>query len=158
MARRLVTLLLFVGYLASQLAMVPHTHAGESVRHGVRPHIHGDSLLKWFGVAPSKHDGHGHSHHGHSHDHDHEPAGGSASSMSDEEHDSDCVYVPDVGGADTKVQGEKDLVASLDFEALPHLASDRETLPSLVRLALQAPPDIECRSCALIVKLRTLRI
>jgi hypothetical protein len=67
MPRRCISLCVIIGVFASQLAMVPHAHAGmspvERQQHGGTPHFHGG----WQGHG---HHVHGHSHNGRSHHHD----------------------------------------------------------------------------------------
>jgi hypothetical protein len=83
--RRCIVISVILGHFASQLAAVPHAHAGlsadERERHDAVPHFHCD----WLGGGQheSDHGGHDHGQHDHGgHDHSHrghkhhdEPAG-----------------------------------------------------------------------------------
>lgn len=98
MFRRCVTFLVIAGFLASQLAAIPHAHgvasAKEQQKHDATPHFH----YEWFGHAG--HD-HGHSHPGQRHglgqeapssdNSDGQPLG---IGLSGAAHDSDAVFVP----------------------------------------------------------------
>src|SRR5689334_6867504 len=71
MWRRGLSLLVIVGFLANQMALIPHAHdrvtMAEQKKHDATPHIH-------FGASGHADDDHDDHHHGHSHsalaDHD----------------------------------------------------------------------------------------
>ena len=94
MSRRCFTIVLSMAYLASQLAVVSHSHGAsrenQPVDHHARPHIHVSS----FGHADHSHDldhGHPYSHRStgtHSHTVD------SETPPEHSDHDSDAVYLP----------------------------------------------------------------
>jgi hypothetical protein len=102
MFRRCVSLLVIAGFLASQLAVIPHTHgaasAEEQREHDATPHCH-------IGHA---HHGHSHAHCGHTHAHSHpgKPTEESVTGSPDEsanqplgagrcgaEHDASAIFV-----------------------------------------------------------------
>jgi hypothetical protein len=95
MVRHFTTTLLMMVFLASQLAVVPHSHGAICLEqhrgHDARPHIH----VSWFGQAEHAH-GEGHTHH--------QECGGSqcqpslTDSDSGHDHDSDAVYLPNDAG------------------------------------------------------------
>ena len=163
MLRRCLTAVFVVGYLACQMASIPHAHAHQSADHDVRAHVHWD----WF-AGPGQHGGasshesharHGHEHDGHSHDHSNgerpsvptptEPAGG--------DHDSTSVYVPNDEHVSASTMPIGPLGGELTAAAVPF--DDFASMSQRPSLSFHAPPeDFLVGGCALIVRLRTLRI
>lgn len=108
MFSRCLHILLIVGCIANQLALIPHAHAGEQTGKAARPHVHTDWLTR-LGAKKSHSHGHSHASHdhrphasySHSYDHHHSSDHGQSSEPTDQappldshgEHDSDCVYV-----------------------------------------------------------------
>jgi hypothetical protein len=148
MFRSLVSIAVLVGFIAGQLAAMPHAHAfatvAEQHRHDSRPHVHL-----------------GHSHgHGHRHQcdsHDNEPVvpdGGST-------HDADATYLPPTHLPAT-------IPVSVEKAGQDHRAQIGHWVSTFFSCALQIkpsighacwhPPDADAPSCALFLKLRTLRI
>ena len=96
MFRRCLSLFAIAGFVASQLAAIPHAHAGASLpeqrRHNATPHFHA---------------AHGHGHHSHHHSDSHSerhPNGGAehsdhssgqplGSCLSGADHDADAIFV-----------------------------------------------------------------
>jgi hypothetical protein len=162
MLRTGISLLAIAGLLASQLASVPHAHAGMTSagrqRHDALPHFH----LRWSGhhAAGQNHAGHPHGAHRHGHDHrparagDSQPAPGPAGA----EHDDWAVYCP--AGAITAVPGEP--------PAMPRsLQGGPEVGPGETVAALESnegggvrgrPPDGGRAGAHLYLTLRNLRI
>jgi hypothetical protein len=94
MFQRCVLLLILVGFLASQLASIPHVHgAAEPRGHHATPHFH------WKKVGHSHH--HGHSHAGNSHQHRHaahcQEVPADTGLINHSEHEADAIYVPGLG-------------------------------------------------------------
>jgi hypothetical protein len=148
------------------MAVLPHAHAVQAAGHDARPHAHGNWLNQLLAAvvdASDEHDSsHGHHHHshgGHSHSHDEpqrapvpvEPAG--------DNHDSTCVYLSDCGN----VVPSSGSIADLTLELGQALFADGilgdvgNQTPTKVR-RLPRPPDSLFDGCALLLKLRTLRI
>ena len=159
MFRCTLTLVVIAGYLAGQLATVPHVHAAEHSGHA-RSHAHGDWFTRFFKTNHHSHSqAHSHSHEGfgshHSHDEHEHPA---PPSPSDKDHDSSCVYLPDldVANAPSKSMDQSAKVSSIAvvIEATNGLSS------SMLLSAIQskAPPDGLLLGCPRFLKLRTLRI
>ncbi len=105
MFRRGVSFLVLVGFLASQLAVMPHAHGSatpeEQQKHDAAPHFH----CAWLGHSDHDHH-HGHSSAGHGHSHhatQHEGGLKSSTDSSDgqsltsglrgADHDADAIFV-----------------------------------------------------------------
>jgi hypothetical protein len=154
MFRRCISALVMFGFVAGQLAAVPHAHGVispiEQRQHDSHPHVH---IGHW----------------GHSHDHDH--AGSDkhekSSSRSDEDetcapihdHDADAIYLPAAGvvalangGKQSAASNLRAAVADLAFQPAC-LASDEVDAPVQCH-----PPDEGPAGCPLFLILRTLRI
>ena len=152
MHRHALTFVMIAGYLAGQLATVRHIHAAEHSDHA-RSHVHGDWLTRLF---TAKHRSHSHeglgTHHSRS-EHEH-PA---SSSTTDNEHDSNCVFWPDLGlAAPSKTMEQSAKVCSIAvvFETAIGLSCSR----LLNAIQSKAPPDGLLLGCARFLQLRTLRI
>ena len=158
MIHRCVNIAVFSGFLASQLAAVPHAHSeGSQQNHdSSRPHIH----LSWFGGA----------HRGHEH---HHPDGLAANFHRDDslahmtvcrgagdDHDDDAIYLLPVVA--TGSLGGDNQIGWLKWQ----MANDSQTFATVSEpvaddpsLALrERPPDLAGEHCALFLKLQTLRI
>src|SRR5882724_3954977 len=89
MFRSLVSIAVLLGFVAGQLAALPHAHAfaslAEQRQHDARPHVHV-----------------GHSH-GHEHDHHHDSPSGEQEVPNDRSdgHDADALYLPATSGTTT---------------------------------------------------------
>jgi hypothetical protein len=161
MFRRILSTLLIVGYVASQVAALPHEHASQPAGHGARPHVHGDWLAGLVSDVPSdRHHRNGGHHHAHSHSHPHTkttPTPAPAAPL-EPAHDHDCVYLPqpttglnEARPADDSGQFG-DCIASLDEVA----ASADSLILDSARRCLS--PHWLKGHCALYLTLRTLRI
>ena len=144
------------GYLASQLATVPHVH-GQSGKpqpsdHSARPHVH----VAWFGHGNHSHDDHsrddGHTHH-------HEWDGSRSQPFSSDpnaghgDHDSDAVYFPNDTGASYPGKSVASL-NSFDFLSTLALAAVPTSTTILNRAADAFLPDKCSSGCALFLALR----
>jgi hypothetical protein len=163
MIRRCITLLVIVGLCVSQLAAVPHAHAGnsenEQQKHNANPHFH----WSWWS---HEHHGHDHLHGGHHHKHDgpSEPGKKSPSPALPERpnnpgHDATAIYCP---GNATAVSVEPQHVATLSL--LLGLASFALCQPDPVvelhdgGLDRGRPPDKVLDDSNIYLTLRNLRI
>jgi len=143
MLRRCISLLLVIGFIAGQLAPVPHAHgAGDAAVHDARPHVH----LAWFC--------HDHEHEQHDHGHQTAPP---RSLYPGCDHDSDAVYfdsnpIPNrIAGPDlAKVTSEP--IAPLYLAVSTCTPTDRPSAMWAHTPSLRAP------DCALYLTLRALRI
>jgi len=160
MLRRSQSIVLTVGYLASQLAAVPHAHgqSGDSQPsdHSARPHFH----VSWFGRHDHSHDDHsqddGHTHH-HERDGTHPQPPSSESNAGHDDHDSDAVYLPN----DTGVSLPSKCVGSPDsLQVVSTLVIAAVNMPAAVSECLTdaRPPDKCSPDCPLYLALRALRI
>jgi hypothetical protein len=159
MSRRFVSAVLLVGYCSLQVASLPHAHADSRADHDARPHFH----WGWF-VQPSSEDGqptrerihhHGHSHKGgHDHHvHERRPAEPSES-PSNTDPDATSVHIP---ASDHDFKRSTEPNEFVQWTSVP-LAVFTEAL-TVPALAFCAPPiEHSGGGCALILKLRTLRI
>jgi hypothetical protein len=164
MFRRCLTAVLVMGYLACQMATVPHAHAFQAADHDLRAHVHLIGLA-WFGGETStandkSTNDHGHSHHGehHGHSHDEQPVHAVLPGHDGSAHDATCVYVPHDEHVSASVMSSfppclELATAFASWEASAVLCS--YATPA----AHHAPPeDLLVGGCALILRLRTLRI
>ncbi len=166
MFRRYVTIVLILGYVASQMASLSHAHGSQPAGHDERPHVHGSWITRLLGIADeatnerdASHRHHDHSHGGHSHTHDRPQAPSVPTEPANPDHDSTCIYLAD-GGHGALNSGTGAFFASVFHQA--HFADEAvcshlQATPIIVR-QLQRPPDSLLSGCALILKLRTLRI
>ena len=145
MFQRCVVACLLVGYLAGQLAAVPHEH--EHAHHDDRAHAHIGWLMPACGVAAHEHadnQGHNHSHR-------------SPADSGESEHDSDLVYLPDAEVANIgKVVAldpatDAAICSAMVSSDCPNVAIRKADLRSV-------PPAEAFAGCDLFLKLRTLRI
>ncbi len=161
MFRRYISILALLGFLAGQLAVVPHAHGGSSPEqqreHDAQPHVH-------IGLSGHYHD-HCLSQDGHSHHH----ATDTASVAAENErllnnlraafpHDADAIYLPTGAGTPTPVKDQRS--ASDSLATSPGLTPNpfcALTEPHPLA-APHHPPDSDCAGVKLILKLRTLRI
>jgi hypothetical protein len=166
MFRGCVSLLVLVGFIASQLAVMPHAHgaasAEEQRNHDATPHFHWNSLS------------HSHSHSGHNHAHPHHTSAKprsktSVDSTSDDsttrlagadqyyaEHDADAIFV---NAHAVYGSGSPDRAASVSqvaILALPCVGS--ATSPIATPTLRWHPPDIVLDASDSYLTLRNLRI
>jgi hypothetical protein len=161
MPRRVVSTLLIVAYVASQLAALPHAHGSQS-EHDQRPYVHGGWLTSTFASKRDSGHGHGHHHHGHEHSHSH---GNSADPVplppidrTSGDHDDDCVYLPYALVATKLIR-----VAAEAGQFSQPVATSQFVANSSSPTAFSLPQQTAlhgCRGehCALYLTLRTLRI
>lgn len=162
MFRRCVSVLLLLGYVAGELATVPHAHGGLSVeqqtQHDARPHIH-------LGPFAHRHE-HGHPPAGHSHRHlsDHEPAGEADQSPAEShpsgsEHDRAAIFFPSGTAAHSPGRNQTTATSTKQSSALAvGLAAagfDGRVRPSCV--AIHAP-DVGPPHAKRFLTLRNLRL
>ncbi len=166
MFRRCVSVLLIAGFLASQLAVIPHAHraasAAERQRHNATPHFH----CEWFGHAGHNH---GHSHPGHGHSHpgpQHEgtkPASDNSggqplgTGLSGVDHDTDAIFLPSQAAVVSNVKVQ--VVAAWELALLariPDWLSDLQASPG--PLIQWHPPDAVLDDSDSYLTLRNLRI
>jgi hypothetical protein len=155
MFRRVVSLLVLFGFIAGQLAAVPHAHGGlspaEQREHDARPHVH---------VGSHSHN-HGHSHGEHSHSHTSTSKSPNAAEQSPArgmdprvEHEADAVYLPCGVSRPGATEDQRTLTG-----AIPMIATNvalQLTLP-----AASAPvhhPHVQSPGTKVFLKLRNLRI
>ena len=147
MFQRVVSILVLIGFIAGQLAAVPHAHCGyspaEQREHDARPHVHVGS-------------------HSHDHSHSHSHASGSKSPDSPDyppareevEHDADAVSLP--SGVFTACSREDQRTLTSSY---PIIAADvAAQLPLPAALAPADPPDVRSPGAKVFLKLRNLRI
>jgi hypothetical protein len=167
MLRHFISLLAILGLFASQLAALPHAHAGmspdEQQKHDATPHFH----CRWL-----EHDHHGHRHghdhhrHGHSHgDHSHHPEQPSPSPNPStlpegrNEHDATAVYCP--GSATAASVAPQSVSLRSLFRHLVDFPSYQfftRLEPGDERFARGRPPDKILDGSNLYLTLRNLRI
>jgi hypothetical protein len=164
MFRRCVVIFVLVGFVASQLAAIPHAHGGhspaEQSEHDARPHFH-------FGKC--SHD-HGHDHaHGHGHCHHSHPREETDDESQDQplsdqaggslEHDANAVYLI-AGSSNTVVVKVQYGAAITDCIALAIAAPSALASPSASGddPALFRPPDEDSGGPKIFLTLRNLRI
>ncbi len=173
MLRRYVSLLVIMGLFASQLAAMPHAHAGattvERQKHDSTPHFH----LHWF------EDGHDHAHcsggHKHSHDslHDEplhgdspaqEPTGDSqaqplSNGLSSASHDANAIFVPVCANAFSVTSQDASPTTALQFVTIATLVNLLEDAWSCMRSTRPVhPPDAAKDGSDIYLTLRNLRI
>lgn len=163
MIRRGIATIVLFGYLAGQLAVVPHAHAGAVGHdgHGWRPHVHVSTP-----DAQHHHHGHKHSHHGHYHGQgghhhaDESELDGHSVLHADFDHDADAVYVLSV----TQATSRTERTSGVDAEySLPQQNSASIALGFVFPTAdsligIHRAPDTSGCHCALYLSLRNLRI
>jgi hypothetical protein len=159
MLRRSAAMLVILGYLAGQLAAVPHAHADDprQEHHSTHPHIH----VAAVGGSSHTHE-HGHEH-GHVHRHAASAADRDGSCQTSHfsgfaDHEADAIYLPlSVSTAVTSSANSSKLLTSL---ALLHFVdaaavSDAVTASQTALLRL---PDKRAPECDFCLTLRALRI
>jgi hypothetical protein len=169
MLRRYVSLVVIVGFLAGQLAVMPHAHgtgsASDQQKHAATPHFHG----KWFGHAG--HD-HGHSHRGYTHSHHRQRNEGRTTPSIDDsraqllgvglsgaDHDADAVFLPAQAGPVLRTSHLDQAASAWQLAALavlPAWLGDCQT-----RLGIRTPwhpPDEVLDASGSYLILRNLRI
>lgn len=159
MLRRIASMLVMVGYLAGQLAAVPHAHANDPLHehHSAQPHIH---------VAAARSPSHTYEHgseHGHVHRHTAPAAARDGACQADQfsgvaDHEADAIYLPLT--VSTTVTSGADSSKLLTSPALLHFVdaaavSDAVTASQTALLRL---PDTRAPECAFCLTLRALRI
>jgi hypothetical protein len=160
MLRRGLSIVLILGYVASQLAAVPHAHSGDPFHqnHASAPHVH----LSWFGDT---HHAHRHNRHDHG---DHQPAGRSETALpfssgvvqsAGHDHDADAIYLPTVVAAGKTTDARHSMLVS---DEAP-VTSDAGSLSASVILhssflIRHSRPNHSVWHCALYLQLQTLRI
>lgn len=160
MFRRLVITLLILSYAANQLAALPHAHASQPAEHAERAHVHSGWFLELIGTDAHPHQHrHGDDAHHHPHGHSH-PQGKSAPALpSEEQHDDDCVYLPDSlpwiqeGGSTAFIHSADPLAVALSFAVIS--ANARQLFGWCDS---KTPPDRLTSGPPLYLTLRTLRI
>jgi hypothetical protein len=154
MFRRVFSIIVMLGFVAGQLATMPHAHGSsrQPVDHGTRPHIH---------VALHEHASHSHGHDGDAdHHHGKESRSHSDSSTTNtnqDGHDSDAVYLPDGAG---------NLLLSKGVQSLEHPQANSMLAVASVDSPLAAThfsvaanfPSESSSGCPLYLELRALRI
>jgi hypothetical protein len=162
MFRRILTALLIVGYVASQMAALPHAHAAEPAGHGGRAHVHGDWLTRLAGNNTPSHSHHhakgaGH-HHGHSRSQGNSTPAPEPAAPFEPAHDDDCVYLPELATGLNQVRPADELCQLGDSIAyIDEAAASAESF----RLGVarrHLPPYKLVGHCALYLTLRILRI
>ena len=170
MIRRGISTFVLLGYLAGQLAMAPHAHAGGAGHDAStwQPHIH---LSKSGGDGPCCHH-HSHCHHGDDHHHAHQDHCLEGCSQSDaaprvktlntsSDHDADAVYVASC--EQTAPRNEQSTFTDLDA-ASQQAAALVNAIDGIAGVPLggtavdQATACASAPPCALYLTLRTLRI
>ena len=150
MFRRVVASLLVLGYIAGQLASLPHAHAAWDAEHENLAHLHSGWFTSWF----SK-DGHSHGCGHHSHV---EKIATAAATLSQQQgHEHDCILLPDP--VDSAPDG-KNLTATAELGhcAAIFATSSELVLPSERRVCDVYPLDELASPLALYLALRNLRI
>ena len=163
MYRHCTSILLIAVHLASQLALVPHTHGvhglAQPADENSRPHVH----LGWLGGGSHTHShthAHGHSHeHGEVATHSHIlPSSGHCSHLAVDCHDCDAVYLPTDIGAPV-IKGEKESGQfAVDLATVPIAAVMWAPPEPPERLMHRVFPIDSTPSCARYLILRALRI
>jgi hypothetical protein len=157
MLRRSLSMLVMLGYLAGQLAAVPHAHADDPAHEHqlALPHIH---LADLGGVA------HGHKH-GHGHVHRHEAPASQREGASHHDrlqgsgdHDEDAIYLP-TPAYGSAISGA-DQVKVLATPAFLHFVANTSFLGALAadHAALHRPPCEQASACTFCLSMRALRI
>lgn len=162
MFRRCISILVIIGLCASQLAVVPHAHAGitaeQQQKHDATPHFH----CNWFG---HDHHGHDHSHgdRGHKHEHPSKPAKGSTDKplpdgVASVDHDANAVYVPTPANAVAAGKQQDLPTSSLIWAALCVCQGANPTTDSDEVSPNWRPPDAVMDGSGTYLTLRNLRI
>jgi hypothetical protein len=164
MFRRCLTAVLVMGYLACQMAAVPHAHAFQAADHDLRAHVH----LNWFvgfheetstATRKSTND-HGHSRHGGHRglSQDEQPTNPVLANHDESDHDATCIYVPH--DEHVSASAMSSFPACLDLTtAFASWDASAVLCSHATPAAHHAPPeDLLVGGCALILRLRTLRI
>ncbi len=163
MFRNCLTAVLLMGYFACQMAKVPHAHAHQAADHDLRAHMHWD----WCGGLratdePAITDSHahsGHEHHSHhrGHSHEHPPVAPTPAVPDSTDHDSTSVYVPYC--EHVSVTASPSFSTCGELTTVPAAGDYFTSTAPPPSPAFHAPPeDHLVRGCALILRLRTLRI
>jgi hypothetical protein len=162
MLRRGFSIVLILGYLAGQLAAVPHAHGqgGENqpCDHNARPHIH--IHVSWF-----SHFGHFHDDHSHDdeHTHHHECGGShshpafSDSNAGHDDHDNDAVYLASDTGV-SLLSKRAESPDCLQFVSAQVIAATPTPAAIAEPWAIAYSPGEFSPRCPLYLALRTLRI
>ena len=162
MTRRLASLGALLGYVAGQMAALPHAHPNGNA-HGAwqsaMPHVH-SSLPS--AAAHEHEDGHrhGHHHHGHHHESAHAKIAATDSISSSNDHDADAFYFA-ASSTHLELRDGSELWwltahAAHSFSQIVGTSPSEENGAGFD--APQHPPDGGYFGCALFLKLRTLRI
>jgi hypothetical protein len=162
MFRRCVCILVLLGFIAGQLAVVPHAHGGyspeEQRQHDARPHVH-------VGFCGHSHE-HNHSHDGHSHSHPTDKAApASVEQLSNGgcgpcvEHDADAIYLPCGASSPATVKDQR----TASSAELIHSADTASCATCLLPNPRNAsapihPPNGHSSGAKLFLTLRNLRI
>lgn len=167
MFRRCVSLLVIAGFIASQLAAIPHAHGAASAEqqreHDATPHFH----WGWLGHAD---DDHGHSNSGHGHSHPgQEISGGSeppsdgsegqplGTGLSSSDHDADAFFIPKQAASASSAKNQ--LVSAWQFAALAPPPDWIGDLQASEQLSVRwHPPDEVLDGSDRYLTLRNLRI
>lgn len=149
MFRRIVSILVLLGFIAGQSAVMPHAHGGlEPVGHDATPHIH-----------LSLHHSHSHCHGSHKHSHhSHQPSPAGQLCKAVVDHDADAIYLPTVTPF---VERGSDELSGLQIQfalLLTSVAIDLSAADAQQASFGHHPQDICAPNCALYLQLRALRI
>jgi hypothetical protein len=152
MFRRIVSIFAIIGFVAGQLAAMPHAHAGMTMagqaQHDATPHVH-------------CHGGHSHSHsHGHVHSHVAEreaPSVLPAFDVSEGSHDDDAVYLPGKMNSAPSAKNAS-AKAATDASLVAYLHTSAINWPKPFTLDRWHPPDSALDLSGLYLTLRNLRI
>jgi hypothetical protein len=160
MLQRGVSLLVLIGFAASQLATVGHAHAWTSLpeqqQHDATPHVH------WFGSSSHRHE---HTHGGHSHPHKRGQSNSSQDrddatptpGQTDFEHDasaifiSACLALPVTGNPPVLLMG-------VNEPSVVPVSLVQEIEAHVWLLMCMHPPDASWPGSHLYLSLRNLRI
>jgi hypothetical protein len=158
MIRRCVNIAVMLGFLANQLAAVPHAHAEGSRHdhHSSQPHVH----LSWFGRAYHDYEHHRHDGPAADHHHDHLLTHTTLGRGAADDHDDDAIYLSPVvatvsSGNDNHIGWLKWQTANV-WQSVATASKPVIDIPSLA--FRERPPDLAGEHCALFLKLQTLRI
>lgn len=162
MLQRFLCAILLLGYVASQMAALPHAHASQPPGHSSRPHLHSGWFMGLAHEARVHH--HRHSHDAGEHGHQHSPSRhdfelpSNVAFAAEPGHDEDAVYVADAVQLG-KVRAHTNLTTQLEKSATTVIAP--VVTPTEGQLFLWLPETAfphRPGGCALYLTLRTLRI
>jgi hypothetical protein len=157
MPYRAITILVLLGYLAGQMAAMPHAHATAHADHPWQPHVH----LSVDDAAHVHHSHDGRHHHDDGrHDDDIDPPNANGALVAAEDHDADAVYVSAVVQATSR----SGVDSGIHAKCLSPQATPADVCIAALEWVSKALALSDCASgiiephCALYLSLRTLRI